>query len=325
MRLRSFLPVALLGGALFFAAGCERTDALPFTAEIDEPSYRRGKELLKQGRNQEALSEFQKVIEKRGLLNAPEAHLELGLLYQGHIRDPIQAIYHFRKYRELKPSTQQADLVRGRIDLAMREFAATLPGKPLENPLTAADNFDVMQRLQRENAQLRAALSSARVAAGLSSRPPVDAEGRITGVAPEEMPAQEPSPISATSPVASGEELSVVRPSIESAAEVEAVSPVVVTSPTRPAAAPPPSRFMPNNAPAPASSRPANVVASAPRGAPPVAARRHTVRQGEGLYTIARRYYGTASNAQAEAIFQANRDKMKHMGDLRVGMELRIP
>ena len=111
--------------------------------------------MIRQGRNQEALSEFQKVIEKRGLLNAPEAHLELGLLYQSHMRDPISAIYHFKKYRELKPSTQQAVLVNARIDAAIREFASTLPGRPLENPLTPADNFEVVQRLQRENEQLQ--------------------------------------------------------------------------------------------------------------------------------------------------------------------------
>jgi len=300
MRLRLFSIGLLACAALFIAAGCDRVDTLPFTAEVDEPEYRRGKEMIKQGRNQEALSDFQKVIEKRGLLNAPEAHLELGLLYQQHIRDPIQAIYHFRKYRELKPSTQQAELVRLRIDAAMREFASTLPGKPLDSPLAPSDYPEVLQQLKRENDQLRSALANARASVGLSPRPPVDAEGRIVGIAPEETPAQ-PSPISA--------------PRNEP-------SPVILapedTPATEPLAAPPlrPQQPIAQTPPAPAPSA---------RPATPPSGRRHVVKPKESLYSIARQYYGTGSNAKVEEIFRANRDKMKSTTDLKIGMELRIP
>ena len=65
-------------------------------------------------------SEFLKVIQKRGLNESPESHLEVGLLYQFHFKDPIAAIFHYRKFRELKPNSPQADLVRQRIDAATR-------------------------------------------------------------------------------------------------------------------------------------------------------------------------------------------------------------
>ncbi|MGC4074964.1 MAG: LysM peptidoglycan-binding domain-containing protein [Nibricoccus sp.] len=310
------LSLALFAlAALFFAAGCDRVDSMPFTAEVDEPGYRRGKELIKQGRNQEALSEFQKVIEKRGLLNAPEAHLELGLLYQQHIHDPISAIYHFRKYRELKPNTEQANYVRGRIDAAMREFASTLPGKPLDNPLTPADNFEVVQRLQRENEQLQAALARMRVTVGLSARPPVDPQGNITALAPEERPAIEPNPISASP----SDELPVVRPTFET--ETLAIQPTIPAAPTRPVSTPTQTTPVPSTTARPSQTQPA----TPPATAPAAGGRRHVVKQGEGLYTIARKYYGSATNAQVEAIYNANRDRMTSKSDLKVGMELRIP
>ncbi|MCU0793846.1 MAG: LysM peptidoglycan-binding domain-containing protein [Opitutaceae bacterium] len=312
MRLRHLSLALFAFATLFIVAACDRVDSMPFTAEVDEPGYRRGKELIRQGRNQEALSEFQKVIEKRGLHNAPEAHLELGLLYQSHIRDPISAIYHFRKYRELKPNTQQAELVRARIDAAMREFASTLPGKPLDNPLTPADNFEVVQRLQRENEQLNAALARMRVSLGLAARTPTDAEGNITAFAPEETPAIEQNPVT---PTLADDQLPV-RPVQEFPVQPASA----VGSPSRPVAqqtTPPPVAVQtpPRPAQTPATQTPA----------PTAGGRRHIVRQGEGLYTIARRYYGSATNAQVEAIFNANRDRMRSVSDLRAGMELRIP
>lgn len=150
-------------------AGCDRlpTDGSGLTAEIDEPAYRRGKELLRQGRNQEALSAFLRVIERRP--DAPESHLEVGLLYQQQIKDPIAAIYHYRKFTELKPNSPQADLVRQRIAAATREFARTLPAQPLENQLLRNDLLEVVERLQRENAELKDQLAMTRANAALPS------------------------------------------------------------------------------------------------------------------------------------------------------------
>ncbi len=317
MRLR-FLPLALLAlAALLFAAGCDRVDSLPFTAEVDEPGYRRGKELIRQGRNRDALLEFQKVIEKRGLNNAPESHLEIGLLYQNHIKEPIPAIYHFSKYRELKPNTEQASYVRGRIDAAKREFASTLPGRPLDNPLTDANNAEVIERLQRENEQLHAANARLRVSLGLSARAPVDAAGNIaaTPLAPEDTPAFEPSPVTASNT----DEVIVSRPILD--ADTPAFEPITAPSftPTRP------SQTQQATIAATPSARPPQQTQT--QNPPPAttSGRRHVVRQGEGLWTIARRYYGTPTAAQIDGIYNANRDRMTSKTDLKVGMELRIP
>ena len=169
MRFR-FISLCLCAlAALLFSAGCGRYDASPFTAEIDEPNYRRGKDLLRQGRNQEALASFLKVVDMRGD-EAPESHLEIGILYQQHIKDPIAAIYHYRRFRELKRNSPQSDLVRQRIDAATREFARTLPAQPLDNQMEKIDLLDRLDQLQRENLQLKDQLLGVRTQAVTTSR-----------------------------------------------------------------------------------------------------------------------------------------------------------
>ena len=136
-------------------AGCEPANRLSLGAETNEPQYRRGQQLLKQGRNQEALGAFLKVIETRGD-DAPESHLEAGLIYQQFVpKDPVAAIYHFRKYLESQPNSRQADLVRQRIDAAMRDFARTLPGQPLENQTERFELMEKIDQLLQENQQLK--------------------------------------------------------------------------------------------------------------------------------------------------------------------------
>ncbi|HTJ77714.1 MAG TPA: LysM peptidoglycan-binding domain-containing protein [Rariglobus sp.] len=226
MRLRfPFLCLFALA-ALLFVAGCERSADSPFTAEVDDSDYRRGKELLRQGRNQEALVAFQKVVENRGD-DAPESHLELGILYQQHIKDPITAIYHYRKFRELKPNSPQADLVRQRIDAATREFARTLPAQPLDNQMERLDLLDKLDQLQRENAQLKDQLIAAKTQAVNSPRPAVSLISPDTSaplaVNPDFSPiapAPDPTPVPQPVPQSSTPAVSLNRP----------VSPSAVTS-----------------------------------------------------------------------------------------------
>jgi tetratricopeptide (TPR) repeat protein len=173
---RLFLLLALLGGASLGLGGCERPPTSGFVAEVDEPNFRRGRELLRQGRDQEALASFLRVIAKRGD-DAAESHLEVGLLYLEKIRDPIAAIYHFRRFRELKPNSPQADLVRQRIDAATRDFARTLPAQPLENQNRRNDLLERLEQLQAENASLKTALAANRVAGPIAAPSPATRPG----------------------------------------------------------------------------------------------------------------------------------------------------
>ena len=141
MRNRLNIPALLALAALLLVAGCDRGDSLTLSSEIDEPFYRQGQSLSKQGRNQEALNAYLKVIAKRDD-TAPESHLEAGLILLRHVKDPIAAIYHFRKYLELQPNSRQAVYVRGLIDTSKREFARTLPATPLESQADQLEKQD---------------------------------------------------------------------------------------------------------------------------------------------------------------------------------------
>ena len=280
--------------ALLFAAGCERGGGLPFASEESDSDFQRGKQLIRQGRNQEALAAFLKVIAKRGD-DAPESHLEAGLLYQQHIKDPIFAIYHFSKYRELQPNSKQAELVRQQIDAAKREFARTLPAHPLEDASVKLEYNDQLDRLQRENEQLKAELAALRggLPAGGVSRP------RSGGFDIPE-PAN-PAPRAAQ---------------IDPATEASPILSAPLKAPPGPAAR---NVLEPVVRPA-ANSRTA---AGATANQPP-AGKRHAVQRGDTLSRLSRQYYGTADRWRD--IYNANRDILKSESEtLRLGMELRIP
>lgn len=156
-------------------AGCSPNENLPFASEVDEPHYRRGTQLLRGGRSQEALEAFLKVVEKRGG-DAPESHLECGILYLQHIKDPVAAIYHFRKYLALRPTSPQAARTRELVDTATKEFARTLPGGTFEGQVERLDLRETVERLQKENYQLKEQIAQLR---GLpaASRPTAQPRG----------------------------------------------------------------------------------------------------------------------------------------------------
>jgi hypothetical protein len=286
----------LLGIAALWLAGCTESDRVKTAAEIDEPAYREGQAMLKSGRRQEALSAFLKVVDKRGD-DAPESHLEIGLLYAQHINDPLSAIYHFRKYLALRPNSPQAPLVRQRIDAATREFARTLPAQPLENQLQRVDLVAALDKLKQENEALKQELADLK--AGRNA---------VAGSGPDNPPAATP----ATPAVAPGISFNV-----------ETV-PTVRTRPAPPPASSPVKAPVRNATQAPPRTAPAPQAQATTAATKPAAgARRHTVQQGDTLSKIALQYYG--NRAKWRDIYAANRDVMKNEGDLRAGMTLKIP
>ncbi len=281
--MRAFRPKAIglfALAALLTLSGCGGDNAaLP--AETDEPLYREGLERKREGHTQEALDDYLKVIAKRGE-QAPESHLEAGLIYLEYIQDPVAAIYHFRKYLELEPNSRQAANVRALIDTGKRNFIRTLPlaSPSMESSQGQTDLLDQVNRLQRENDELKARLAGYR-----NEATPLSA----THVAPDADSAPAPVFVSA-------------------AADVETPA-AVPASGSGESASPPPD--------APARARP-------PPPAP-AQGRSYTVQPHDTLYGIAKKFYGSATNAKVQAILQANRGALPGPGALKPGMELRIP
>ena len=280
-------------------SGCGDSERFSYASEADEPSYREGTSLLKAGRRQEALTAFLKVIDKRRD-DAPESHLEVGLLYAQHINDPLSAIYHFRKYLALRPNSPQAPLVRQRIDAAIRDFARTLPAQPLDNgQLQRVDLVATLDRLKQENEALKQQLADARSNRGL---PALAAPPEVTDASP------------------AGESLNFSVDALQTVPTVRTRS--TPAAPTRPPATTPPVRVTP--APITSvSSRPAAPTPTTRTTPPASTVRRHTIRPGDTLSKLAQQYYN--NRAKWRDIYAANRDVMKNETDLKAGMVLKIP
>lgn len=292
LKISGLLALSVLLGT----TACERNGGPAFGAETDDANYRRGQQLVKQGRKQEALAAYLKVIEQRGE-SAPESHLDAGLIYMNDIKDYIAAIYHFRKFLELQPNAVQAQNVRGLVDSAKREFARTLPGSPLENQAPRLGMIDEVDRLQREVEQLRAELTAARngVPAPLNRLlVPTDA-----GTAPAPATAEPPM-----NPIVIGD--------VGDGATDEEESPITL--------APLSSRTMTSTEQAPTTQ---TTVAQPAAPAAAKNARRHTVVKGDTLFSLAQRYYSNRSKWRD--IYEANRDQLPSENALRLGMELKIP
>jgi tetratricopeptide (TPR) repeat protein len=299
MRNRLNIPALLALMALLLATGCERGDSLTLSSETDEPYYRQGQQLSKQGRNQEALNAYLKVIAKRDD-TAPESHLEVGLILLRQVKDPIAAIYHFRKYLELQPNSRQAVYVRGLIDTAKREFARTLPATPLESQADQLEKQDQIDRLLRENDQLKAELAALR---GGVPAPPVrsraaldnDSSGGAPMITIPVTPAETP-PAADEAPVT----YAPVQAAPAASDEAPVIQAVPFSAPTRPSA-----------------TRTAATRAAATSG------RTHTVAKGDTLFSLAQKYYGNRSKWRD--IYGANRDVLPNETALKPGMQLKIP
>lgn len=291
-------------------AGCGERDPSQLIAETDEPLYVQGKQLMKQGRSPEALSVFLKVIDRRGERGAAESHLEAGQIYLNVTRDPVEAYHHFRRYLDLQPNSKEAERVKGMVKAAQREFAKTLPTRPLEDQSLKLQAEESLARLQRENEELRAQIATLR---GGGATPLGGRAAPMISIPEEVGPRTAPPPVT---PVV--ESTGTVRPTLRETA------PVAVTSPT-----PAPSSRA--SAPAtPTVTKPATQVRPPPASAATPAARggrTYTVKQSDGLYAIARQADPANPSKKMKEIIEANPDVLNRGANtpLKPGMVLRIP
>ncbi len=139
-------------------AGCDdgsRADSR--TLDVDDPEFRQGQTFHKQGEIRKALECYLKVIDNRK--GAAESHLEAGRMYL-ELQDPLPAIYHFNQYIRLKPTSEQANIVRQLIKTAEKQFMQQLPGRPMEpDALGGSDLNAKLRNLQLENEKLKRELA----------------------------------------------------------------------------------------------------------------------------------------------------------------------
>jgi LysM repeat protein len=154
----TILLFALVGAFSFLCSGCGSSD-LPGIEENDS-AYDRGRAHLRQGNEEEALDEFLSVT--RRIIQSPQSHIEVGrlLMKLDSRRDPVAAIYHYRRFLQLSPESKEAATVEQLIVTAEREIIRKLPGEPYVEHLEALG-------LREENSRLKRELSDMRVRLGL--------------------------------------------------------------------------------------------------------------------------------------------------------------
>lgn len=163
MMSRTFPLFLLIAAVLAVLTACAPS-GVEVVSETDEKQYQLGQDYKSQGRMEDALGAFERVIEARR--NAPESHLEAGYIYLRTMKDPINAIYHFNRYLRLQPQSPQAAQVRQLIETAQKEFARQLPAQPYEGELDRIDLMDLVKTLKQENDNLKRELMAATARVG---------------------------------------------------------------------------------------------------------------------------------------------------------------
>jgi len=172
---RRILKVAGFLAVLLLMAACAPSQRV--IDETDERAYQRGKSLLREGREDEALQAFLSVIGSRP--DAVESHLESGLLYLNHIEDPLAAVYHFRSYLALAPEGEHSELVKELILTAQKDFAQSLPGNPFEEAVNRVNLMEEVKQLKEENRRLKEQMLQLQSALSQTEQRLAESESRL--------------------------------------------------------------------------------------------------------------------------------------------------
>jgi LysM repeat protein len=164
-----FFQWATVLAVAFWASGCHPLSGSSASDVERNPDYRRARLAAEAGDARVAVVLLEKVL--RAQPGVASLHLELGLLYDQKLQDPIAAIYHYRQFLELEPASPRKTVVEGHIERAKLALAARLPVPQ------AADAQELM-RLQAEKAALQEELAVLRLR--LAER---EAAGHVAGTA----------------------------------------------------------------------------------------------------------------------------------------------
>ncbi|MCZ6674354.1 MAG: tetratricopeptide repeat protein [Verrucomicrobia bacterium] len=174
-----------LVASLMVLTGCVQPKGTD-VVEADLPSFKNGEDYLRQGRHDQALSSFLKVVDSTPI--APESHLYLGQLYLERTKDPVLAIYHFREYLKYSPASRQAPMVRELINTAKKEFARTFPANLFDAQLERMDMLDVIEQKDAEILSLKKELARLKATANTLNIRLQEAQSRMPSYTAPEAP-----------------------------------------------------------------------------------------------------------------------------------------
>ena len=147
---RGFLPL-FLACTLPLATGCGRSAARLDQQEENDPALRRARVRQQAKDIDGAIELYNRALDRKPQL--ARAHLEVGLLYDGHKEDYNRAIYHYQRYLELRPGSEKTQLIQDLIRRARISFAVSLSDPPPQGVI------EEIATLRRENDALKGRLT----------------------------------------------------------------------------------------------------------------------------------------------------------------------
>jgi LysM repeat protein len=140
-----FLTLAL-GGSLLLAGCSPMNDNSP--DDEKEPHFMLGKNRVNAMDYSGARDAFEEALEVNP--HSAAAHFQLACLFDTKISDPAAAIYHYQEFLQLDPKSENADVIRERINTCKQQLASDV----LQLPSASAAQQQV-EKLAEQNRQLQ--------------------------------------------------------------------------------------------------------------------------------------------------------------------------
>ena len=180
-------------------AGCSDSELV----DDQNPYYVQGIRHRGRSEYESAVKAFEKCL--RLSPGSADAHLQLGMLYEDHLQEPIRALYHYREYARKRPDGESAEVAEKsvtRIEKRLAEEWAALYGVSSDDPELVAKIGELQDQVEKLMGQKKfllaklretnARLVSARrrldsqTAATRASTEPESTAARVMGSLPEE-------------------------------------------------------------------------------------------------------------------------------------------
>jgi tetratricopeptide (TPR) repeat protein len=276
--------------------GCDLTNKVE--SQYDDsrnPLYKQAQQDLDNNNPDAAIADYENALAANPKL--AEAHYELGIIYGDKKSDSVGAIFHFKRFLELAPSSNKADQVKALIDKQSQAFAASLPNSPAQS----ADDY---AKLQSDNATLKKQVDdAARTIAQLQTQLAHDGKhhaASATAAVPPALMAPPPAEITPASAAPTATETPTPAPA--------------ASADTNATAATTPPRALPLDA----------TNAAATPAAPTGESRTYKVVSGDSIWKIAHKMYPGDTKNGVEKIQEANKDAIAGK-PLKIGQVLIIP
>ncbi|MFO7871870.1 MAG: LysM peptidoglycan-binding domain-containing protein [Kiritimatiellia bacterium] len=94
--------------------------------DLSDSLVRQAVSARSQGDIETAVRLYRKALDQDPLL--ARAHLDLAVMLQDRLKQYVNAVYHYRRYLELRPETEKRTMIKDRIRIASEDFAAAVRG-----------------------------------------------------------------------------------------------------------------------------------------------------------------------------------------------------